>query len=84
MNGTKRQDDHLVVLFAVNQDVILDTTLIVADHLFKCGTGTAYKIVSIFLKSTYFCTEDVFTEIDIICTKVDCTDILEQKVTVRY
>ena len=33
MNGTKRQDDHLVVLFAVNQDVTPDIILIVADHL---------------------------------------------------
>ena len=33
MNGTKRQDDHLVVLFAVNQDITPDIILIVADHL---------------------------------------------------
>jgi len=35
MNGTKRQDDHLVVLFAVNQDVTPDIILIVADHLHR-------------------------------------------------
>jgi len=33
MNGTKRQDDHPVVLFAVNQDVTPDIILVVADHL---------------------------------------------------
>jgi len=33
MNGIKSQQDHPVVLFAVNQDVVLDTTLTVADHL---------------------------------------------------
>jgi len=33
VNGTKRQDDHLVVLFAENQDVTPDIILIVADHL---------------------------------------------------
>jgi len=41
----------------------------------KCGTRTAYKILSVYLKSTSFCTEDACTEIDILCTEVDCTDI---------
>ena len=50
---------------------------------FKCGTGTAYKILSVYLKSTSFCTEDACTEIDILCTEVDCTNILYvPKVTV--
>ena len=33
MNGIKSQQDHPVVLFAVNQDIVLDTTLTVGDHL---------------------------------------------------
>ena len=33
MNGTKIQDHHPVVLFAVNQDVTPDIILVVADHL---------------------------------------------------
>jgi len=52
---------------------------------FKCGAGTAYRIVSVCLKPTYFCTEGVCTKIDIYVPKwtvpifcmyrSDCTDI---------
>jgi len=35
------------------------------NDFFKCDTRTAYKIVSVYLKTMYFCTEHAYTKIDI-------------------